>query len=691
MTISNQTISENDINYEKNLSSIFNKFSSEPTEEHKEYLLSKGIEPTPFMGIKYGTYFHKGEEHPSTIVPYQNVEGNIICLQHILPDGDKVFHKGSTSSGTFFPITPIEEAEIVFLTEGYATAHSLQQVALKMEQEASVVSCGSVTNIPLVAKALKGKYRDINIIIAPDRPKNFTKNDPVNKAVQGCRELGINRVVFPMEMQKGDDWNDLLKEFSIAEILTDIEKQLDNPAHHGGQGQEDDQEVETLSLEPEPFPFESLPSNAVEYAKELAVKNMISDSIVGGSILSLCSLVVQGNARIKTSHNTTHPLSLFILSVAESGEGKTTIESFLKQPIEYKEKFDYLKYKEEKQLFYHSLKIWEKDTKNMTNEEFREYIKKNPRPKMPPDPKIIMSDATTEGILKQFNIGKYSLGLFTAEGVKVFGGYSMSKEKEMHTVGTLSCLWDGDPIERTRGDEKENLKLFDKSLTTNILIQNKPFEKVWGNDLFQTQGILARFLISRPIPKAGTRIRGLEALIFEYESVFSSRVRKLLNKNEDSDLLEITLSNDAHKLNIEYYNSIEVETGIGGKYQDIKAFASKTAEQARRIAGVITLFEDSNSTEIDANAMERGITLAKWYLDECLRISNDDLRDQDKSNQNKLLKILEKKGPLNVREIIQAYPVRNLRKKSCIETMIEILKEKNKISQNEQNKWGLVG
>lgn len=683
MTIYNQNISENDINYEKNLSSIFNNFSSEPTEGQKKYLLSKEIEPTPFSGIRFGTY----RDQPSTIIPYQNVEGNIVCLQHILPDGKKIFHKGSASSGTFFPITPIEGVEIVFLTEGYATAHSLQQVALKMEQQASVVSCGSVSNIPIVAKALKGKHKDINIIIAPDRPKNFTGSEPVNKAVQSCRDLGINKFVFPMKMEEGDDWNDLLKEFSIPAVLTDVEDQLSNPDLSILK----EEEVETPSLEPKPFPFQYLPSNSIEYARELANKNMIADSIVGGSILALCSLLVQRNATIKASH-TQHPLSLFILTVAESGEGKTTIENHLKRPIEDKERVDYKLYKEEFNIASHILKLWEKDTKNLNNEAFREYFKMNPKPKMPRDPKIIMSDATTEGILKQFNIGKSSLGLFTAEGAKVFGGYSMGKEREMHTVGTLSCLWDGDPVERTRGGDGEGMKLFNKSLTTNILIQNQPFEKVWGNELFQTQGILARFLISRPSPKAGTRIRGLEPLIFDQHSEFVARVNELLNKGDkdNDDVLELTIDKEAHKLNIEYYNLIEVETGIGGRYQDIKAFASKTAEQARRIAGVIKLFEDTDAIAIDASAMKRGIFLAKWYLDECLRISNDDLEDQNEANQKKLLRILEKKGPLNIREIIQAYPVRNLRKKSCIKPLIYSLKNQNKILQDGLERWKIL-
>ena len=684
MTTYNESITDSTVNYENNLSSTFMNFSSDPTENHKKYLKDKGINPTAFLGIKYGSY----KDKPSTIIPYQNIKGNIVCLQHILQDGNKIFHKGSTSSGTFFPIKPIDEAEAIFLTEGYATAYSLQEIADKLEMPASVVSCGSISNIPVVAKDILDKYKEISIIIAPDRPKSFSKNDPVNKSIERCRSLGINKFIFPMESKNGDDWNDIIKEYSIAEILNDIESQLDKPF----QKIEfiDDDVQESVSLEQESYPFECLPFNAVDYAKELAVKNMVADSIVGGSILALCSLVVQGNTRIKSSHST-HPLSLFVLSVAESGEGKTTIENFLKKPIESKEKIDYLKYKEDIQIFQHSLNVWQHETKKLNKDEFIEYIKKNPRPNMPADPKIIMSDATTQGILRQFNTGKDSLGLFTAEGVKIFGGYSMQKDNEMHTIGVLSCLWDGEPIEKTRGDEKENLKLFDKSLTSNILIQNHPFsESVWGKPIFHTQGILARFLISRPMPLAGTRIRGLDAITLEHASSFNSRVYNLLNKQERDELKEISLSNDAHRLNIQYYNSIEKESGTGGKYQDIRAFASKTAEQARRIAGVIALFEDYSTNEIDSSVMERAIKLSQWYLDECLRISNEDLKDEDESNQNKILKILEKKGSLTVRDICRVFPDKKLRKSKSINPLIDSLKNQNKIVQDELKRWMIL-
>ena len=666
----------------------FSRFSFEKTEKHNQYLDSKNIKPPQTSGIRYGDY--KGT--PSIVVPYQNTEEQMVALQHILPNGDKIFEEGSLSSGAFFPLSDIKSASEVYLAEGYATAQSLYDLISGALKPISVVSCGAISNIPLVAESLKQKYPEINITIAPDYPKSFVKSDPVVSAVNRCKELGFSKVIYPMKMESGDDWNDSLREFSSAEVLTNIEEQISNF------NIEDEAVLDCYSenkkepqdlLKPEAFPFSSLPVNTVLYAQELADKNMVADSIVGSSVLATCSLAVQGNIKIKTGHGGSHPVSLYMLSVAESGEGKTTVENRLKIPIDEKEREDYKTYREEFDIASHKLKQWEEEKKKIPADEIEEFFKRNPKPKLPPDPKIIMSDVTVEGMLKQFNRGKASLGLSTSEGVKVFGGYSLRDGKEMHTIGTLSSLWDGEPIERTRGADNEGMKIFDKHLTVNILIQPQPFSEIWSNELFQAQGILARFLPCKPVPKAGTRIRGLEALTFEHADDFNKRVKHLLDRGSKEELRELKLSPDAHRLNIEYYNEIELETGIGGKYQDIRPFASKTAEQARRIAGVITLFEGSSSSQIEEGAMKKGINLARWYLNEALRISNEDILDVQEENQNKILRILEKKGSMTLRDITQAYPVKKLRKKKTIEGMINQLQKQNKILQNDQNKWGL--
>ena len=84
--------------------------------------------------------------------------------------------------------------------------------------------------------------------------------------------------------------------------------------------------------------------------------------------------------------------------------------------------------------------------------------------------------------------------------------------------------------------------------------------------------------------------------------------------------------------NKEFYKAIELQSGVNGTYYHVRYFAAKIAEQSRRIAGVISLFENSSSEEISEKNMSKGITLAQWYLDEVLRIHNNENLEDDAMN-----------------------------------------------------------
>ena len=58
--------------------------------------------------------------------------------------------------------------------------------------------------------------------------------------------------------------------------------------------------------------------------------------------------------------------------------------------------------------------------------------------------------------------------------------------------------------------------------------------------------------------------------------------------------------------------------GLDGPYEYNTAVASKSAEQAARMAGVFTLYGDEDLKVIDEEEMVMGISVAKWFLDESM-------------------------------------------------------------------------
>ena len=62
------------------------------------------------------------------------------------------------------------------------------------------------------------------------------------------------------------------------------------------------------------------------------------------------------------------------------------------------------------------------------------------------------------------------------------------------------------------------------------------------------------------------------------------------------------------------------EQRAGGRLEHITGFASKAAEHAARLAGVLTVYADPQAMEINLAHVQSGIALADWYLSEAVRL-----------------------------------------------------------------------
>lgn len=70
--------------------------------------------------------------------------------------------------------------------------------------------------------------------------------------------------------------------------------------------------------------------------------------------------------------------------------------------------------------------------------------------------------------------------------------------------------------------------------------------------------------------------------------------------------------------------------------EHVRAFASKTAEQVARIAGVLTLWASLEAPDVTPQAMGWSITLAQFYLSEANRLAEAGLVSEDTSRAEEL-------------------------------------------------------
>ena len=96
--------------------------------------------------------------------------------------------------------------------------------------------------------------------------------------------------------------------------------------------------------------------------------------------------------------------------------------------------------------------------------------------------------------------------------------------------------------------------------------------------------------------------------------------------------------------------------GSDGGYCEVKSFASKSLEQACRIAAVLQKVDNPLADSIDLDHAQAGITVAEWFLKEAKRLSaNADTNSRPIKAQQLLDAIFESRGhrPFKMQYIYQ--------------------------------------
>lgn len=244
------------------------------------------------------------------------------------------------------------------------------------------------------------------------------------------------------------------------------------------------------------------------------------------------------------------------------------------------------------------------------------------------DPKILYQDTTIEGLIKDLSRGRPSAAMWEDEAGVIFGSVAMSADRLLGMVTGLNKLWDAKSLSQNRASV-ESRNSAGKRFTVNLMVQGGILAKlaVFLGGTARTTGFLARFLICSPPSTMGTRLY-TEPTNMGQVDAFATRIEYLLDQplplsqhsEFELDPPVLVLSPPAKAIWREYHD--EVERDIAPQVGDLESvadFASKSAEQAARIAGVFSAFE-GNRGVIDQDVMQNAVLVARWYLTETLRV-----------------------------------------------------------------------
>src|SRR5262249_39497362 len=134
---------------------------------------------------------------------------------------------------------------------------------------------------------------------------------------------------------------------------------------------------------------------------------------------------------------------------------------------------------------------------------------------------------------------------------------------------------------------------------------------------------------------------------------------------------------------IEFADSVEGQLGPSGELQPIAGFAAKLPEHAARIAGVLSMFEDPDVHQIDANALLRGITLSGHYAEAALRLHGQSRLNVDLMDAELLLQwALHRadRGLISLPDIVQTGPNR-IRETTTARRLVGILEQHRRLER----------
>ncbi len=387
---------------------------------------------------------------------------------------------------------------------------------------------------------------------------------------------------------------------------------------------------------PVPMPHDALGplQGAAEAIRE---KTQAPFEIAAQSVLAAACLAGQAHRNVETLGGE-RPISLFLITVAASGERKSTCDALAMKAVSEFERELAANYRTERETFESEAAIFDmakadtiKKSKSDRDGARADLAALGSPPPPPLTPWLTATEPTLEGLTKSLEHGRPSIGLFSDEAGQFLGGHAMNSDNRLKTMTGLSKFWDGAPINRTRAGDGA-VTYYGRRLAAHLMVQPGVADTLLSDPVARDQGLLSRCLIARPISTIGQRLIGEKVAMSQLSqgglSEFHTRIGDLLRRpmplvdGTRNELAPpcITLSEASERLLISFANAVEREQNAGGRLEHITGFASKAAEHAVRLAGVLTVYADPEAMEISPEHMKNGIDLADWYLSEAVRL-----------------------------------------------------------------------
>lgn len=466
----------------------------------------------------------------------------------------------------------------------------------------------------------------------------------------------------------------------------------------------------TARIQPEAYPIDALPDVIRSAVEEVGAFVKAPIALVASSALGSLSLACQAYVDVKRAEKLHGPSGLFFLIVADSGERKSTCDGFFTSPIRQYQADQAEAMKPEIDKYHAQIAAWEAEREGLLSAIKESSKRSKPTDKLraelielehdklepPRVPRLLYADTTPEalayGLAKQWP----SAGIMSSEAGVVLGSHGMGRDSIMKNLGMLNQLWDGSSLDIDRRTS-ESFTVRGARLTICLQIQEATLRAFFDKSgtLARGTGFFARFLVAWPESTQGARPFTEAPANWPKLAEFHKQITAILNTPAPIDEFGalsptmLGLDSNAKAAWVKYHDSIESELCTSGELHDVRDVASKSADNAARLAALFQWFSNPGSQEIGLHAFENASRIAAWHLHEARRFFGELALPAELANAAKLDGWLigycqsERTHLVGKSTSLQYSP---LRKKESLEAAIQELVELDRLQVRKDGK-----
>lgn len=607
--------------------SIYEAASSENVSGHPYAVLKK----LPMSErVRRGSWEQRGWSD-ALLYPIYNAQAQVTSLAAINVDGQKDLLAGGKKQGSFLPIGNIRGAKLLVIGEGLATVLAV----------CHALGCPGVValdkdNLLPVAQTIRELAPDADIIVLADddQKQDTDKNPGIECAKKAAQAIG-GRVAYP-DMGKNADFWDVWHEQGVEAVRARIESAAmpaDEWPEYGSL---------TVKIESLPYPIEALPPIILDAVLEVQKYVQAPIAMVVTCAISAISAACQGHGDVRRDHGLQGPSSLYFLTIAESGERKTTVDEYFTKAIHEYETDQREAHKEIISEYNSMIRTWEQKLKGIESEIQKLAKASKPtdqqdkahltlmasKPQPPRVPRIFYEDATSEALAQALAKGWPMGCLNSSEAGAVLGSHGMSPEKSMKFFALLNRLWDASrrSIDSDRSSV-DSRHIAGARFSIGLQVQEETLREFIqkGGKIARGMGFWARILFCWPETTQGKRLYKRAPRDWPKLTAFNEQLSRVLsqrpNIDEETGAVDppvYGLSPGAFEVWRQFHDEIEAELAPGGEVADVRDVAAKAADNAARMAALFHIFEGGQG-QIEEETLRRASFIVMWHLNEARR------------------------------------------------------------------------